>query len=405
MCTAGQLNISGLDNALGVGIRSSQISYETPWSSATSSDGRWHATGLDRGVLLLFEGGDLRHAYGQWSSVLESYTVGLAFSPNSKYLAVLSRWPEGSPVHDLAFYNIPGGELVVKRVFGHKYHSADLEFWDPHCVPDSEVDISPQLEIVWSLDSKQATFPLQVSYHNGRRGPVSYAHYAYNIDNDALRLLEIAPFGKDWTKRRTAFSRDGAWIVSMYPSSHKSGHRVFNTRDGRLRVANHFSLNGIAFCTSADEEPHFFLEHGVLACKLPSSHFRLTSARRSDSDGNVPSPCSGSGADACRGAVEPLPWYFDAPMGELTWYMAEADPEITTVDFWLADEGGDLALVAVGRSDGRVEVFNRKTGARVIASRADEDLAISRVLFAPDGRTIWYVRGDELIVSVDVPHT
>ena len=85
--------------------------------------------------------------------------------------------------------------------------------------------------------------------------------------------------------------------------------------------------------------------------------------------------------------------------------MAEADPGITTADFWLADEGDGPVLVGIGWSDGRVEVFDGRTGASVVANRADDGLEISHVLFAPDGDTMWYVRGGKQIFPLDVPYT
>ena len=93
---------------------------------------------------------------------------------------------------------------MARRGFEPKLHTTGIGLWDCHCVPDSEVELSPELEIVWSLDSEQVTFPLQVSYRDGRRGPFSHARYRYNIPDDVLRLLEIGPIGKNWTKGRTA---------------------------------------------------------------------------------------------------------------------------------------------------------------------------------------------------------
>lgn len=407
--TTGPLNASVLDHALGVGILDYQVSYEAPKSIPISFDGQWHATWLDRGVVLLFEGRYLRHAYGRWlTPYYGSSAAGLAFPPDNNCLTIVSQPKKGCNVHDITICNIPGGEIVIRERFKHAHH-VDLKFRDHNGVPDFEVDISPELETVWSPDSKQVAFPLRTSYRDGGCGPFNYARYTCSIPGKALCLLEIGLFGEIRTKRGIAFSPDGSWIVSMYPSRDKSGLRVSNARNGDLvRTVNYFSLNGVAFSASADEEAHFFLDYGMLACKLPSSRLRLTSARRRPREGRVASLGSGSGVNTTAGlggAVGPYPWYYDAPSRELAWYMAEADSSITTADFWIANKDDRLVLVGIGRSDGRVEVFNGRTGASVVASRADDDLAISRVLFVPDGKAIWYVRGDEKIIPVNVPHT
>ena len=268
--------------------------------------------------------------------------------------------------------------------------------------------LSPELEILWSQDSSHVTFPLQTSGYEGGGEPIRYARYTFNIPETALGLLKIEPFSDVRTKHRIAFSRDGIWLVSMYPSGHKSGLRIFNTRSGDLvRAVHHLCFNGISFSASADEEAHFFLEDGVLACKL-SSRFRLTSARCTIRESSVSSPDSGSTMDApvvCDGAAGPFPWHYDASSRELIWYMAEADPGITTADFWLSDEGDGPVLVGIGWSDGWVDVFDGRTGVSVVASRTEDGLEISHVLFAPDGKTMWYVHGDKQIFPLEVPHS
>ena len=59
------------------------------------------------------------------------------------------------------------------------------------------------------------------------------------------------------------------------------------------------------------------------------------------------------------------------------------------------------ALVGIGRTDGRVEVMNGITGRRVASHRAQDGSKISRMLFAPDGRTLWCVSGVDNVFAME----
>ena len=113
----------------------------------------------------------------------------------------------------------------------------------------------------------------------------------------------------------------------------------------------------------------------------------------------VPSILSGG-----QDCTEVYPWAaYDASSRHLTWHLDDVDPGVTTVDCWLADEGDKTVLVGIGWSDGRVEVVNVRTRARVVEHRAAREAAIARMLFAPDGKTLWYVCGYDNIFAVEVP--
>ena len=93
-------------------------------------------------------------------------------------------------------------------------------------------------------------------------------------------------------------------------------------------------------------------------------------------------------------AKELLPWAYNLSEGLLTWYLNRTDPSTTAVDAWF---GGGKAnsrnspLVGMGHSDGRVEVLDGETGSIVETCCSKGGKAIISILFAPDGKTLWYL--------------